>query len=67
MSHKDFTGKLLQEGDSVVFIRPKYRELLQGTVARFTDCYVVVEYIRDRRYSVEPDQLRQTGDQLIKV
>lgn len=65
MGHKDFMGQELAIGDTVVFIVPNYRELVKGTVVRFTDCFAVITYIRPR-YTT-PSSIKQTGEQLVKV
>ena len=41
---KDFLGAELAVGDTVAFPRPKYRELVRGTVKKITKCFVFIEY-----------------------
>jgi len=68
MTHTDFFGNTLREGDTVVLIRPRYRELVRGKVLYFTPCYVFVEYElhygqQGRKNTAE---VKQTGKQLVK-
>ena len=63
--HFDFMKQELFEGDTVIFILPNYRELVQGTITKFTKCYVCIDY-KHPRYSIYTP-IKQTGEQLVKV
>lgn len=62
---KDFLGNELSIGDTVVMIRPQYRELFKTKIIRFTKCYVILDSSDiDGHYG---DTIKQTPDQMIKV
>jgi hypothetical protein len=61
---KDFLGRDLVEGDSVVIITPSYRSFTLARVTGFTATKVKVEYASTGEYKY---QLRQLGSQLCKV
>lgn len=44
MSHRDFVGIELAEGDFVAAVRPSYRDLVLGRIVSFTPKRVRVEY-----------------------
>lgn len=63
--HKDFMGKELDVGDTVVFIVPHDRELIKGTVVQFIDRHAEITYIRPQ--SNTPSSIKLTGEHLVKV
>jgi len=65
VEHFDFMSHKLAVGDTVVFILPNYRELVKGTVTRFTECFVFIDYKHPRYTSMTT--IKQTGEQLVKV
>ena len=60
---KDFLGKELQIGDSVVVVVPNYRELVLAQIVAFTPKKVRVVY--DDRYGKQ--DLIQDPHQLVKI
>lgn len=65
---KDFFGSELNVGDTVAFIAPGYRMLTKGTITRFTEKTVIIEYINNWNYgnSGIACEIKQTPGQLIK-
>ena len=59
---KDFLGNELNVGDTVVMIRPNYRELMKAKIIRFTNCFVVLSCPH-----VWKGEIKQTSDQMIKI
>jgi len=62
---KDFLGAELHIDDTVVMIRPHYRELVKATIVKFTDKFVFVKY--KLHFGESYETVKQTPDQLIKV
>ena len=60
---KDFLGNTLAVGDTVVLIRPQYRELVKAKIIRFTAKFVFLEYTL--RNDIQ--EIKQTPDQLVKI
>jgi hypothetical protein len=58
---KDFIGNTLSEGDTVVMMNPRYRELCLAKISRFTACFV---FVRIHGWS---NDMKQTSDQLVKI
>ncbi len=69
MNHKDFLGKELLMGDTVILIAPKYRHLVQAKVIEFTPKNVRVEFVNTWNYGPGGDiqEILQGGSQLVKV
>lgn len=63
---KDLLGRKLEVGDSVIFIRPSYRELVLGRVDSFTAQKVRVLTGLDN-WNSKPHTLLQSPTQLAKV
>lgn len=62
---KDFLDNELNIGDEVVFIRPKYRELITGKIIRFTPKFCIIE--KKSEYTSPSDAIKQTPCQLVKI
>ena len=62
---KDFLGEDLSIGDTVVMIRPGYRELVKAKIERFTKHYVFLKYIP--HFSNIEDEIKQTPNQMIRI
>lgn len=41
---KDFNGNILEVGDTVAFLEPRYRHMVEGRVHSFTKKMIRVEY-----------------------
>ena len=61
---KDFLGKELEVGDTVVFVQLGYRNLLKGTVKRLTPKTAIIEHPMTNVCSKETKQFHE---QLVKV
>ena len=65
---KDFLGKDLAVGDTVVFIAPRYRILCKGEIFAFTPLKARVKYLNTWNYrDGYPCELLQEPKQLVKV
>ena len=66
---KDFIGRELDMGDSVIIISPKYRQLVLARIIAFTPKQVRVAYRNTWNYGKEGMymELLQWPDQLTKV
>lgn len=64
---KDFLGRTLAVGDSVVFMRPNYRELVLGRIESFTPKNVRVLTGKGTNWQGKIDTLLQSSTQLVKV
>lgn len=66
---KDFLGRELELGDSVIIIAPSYRHLVLARVIGFTPKNVRVAYMNDWNFGAPGfyKELLQIGSQLTKV
>jgi hypothetical protein len=66
---KDFLGKNIELGASVVIAAPGYRILVKGTVVGFTPKKVYIEYINNWNYgaSGRPVKVLQETRQIVCV
>ena len=66
---KDFLGRELEIGDSVIVIAPGYRNFVLARVIHFTPMQVRVSFMNTWNYSGEGyyTELLQSGCQLTKV
>ena len=63
---KDFLKRPLELGDSVILIRPRYREFVLARITKFTAQKVEVTWI-DKNYSTGYEKMLQDPHQLCKV
>ena len=65
---RDFFNTELTVGDTVAFMAPGYRNLVKGTIIRFTPKMVIIEYLNNWNFSNPgyPCEIKQTPDQIIK-
>lgn len=64
---KDFLGNELQVNDIVVMVLPGYRELVKAKIVRFTEHFVFLTYSLNKANPAPKAEVKQTGDQLVKV
>lgn len=64
MKAKDFLGRDLSIGDSVVFCQLKYRNMMKGIIKRITAKMVIIEHTKTNSYSTES---KQYHNQVIKI
>jgi hypothetical protein len=66
--HKDFLGRMLEVGDTVVLAVPHYKQLTKGTVTRFTKCFVFVHFPNPWPGApVGGREIKQDSTQLVKI
>jgi peroxiredoxin len=61
---KDYLGKPLSVGDTVVFMQLKYRGLMKGTIKKLTAKTAIIEHPMTNTCSTESKQFH---DQMIKI
>ena len=59
----DYLRREIFISDRVVLVQPGYRNFVDGTVVRFTECFVMVEYTTGLNYTTI---IKQKPEQLIK-
>jgi len=66
---KDFLGKTVEVGDTVIFSLPRYRyTLVKGVVVKITKCYFSIEYLEpDTGSSKEYCTIKQEPRQVVKA
>lgn len=66
---KDFLGKDLQVGDSVVLVIPGYRGYVVGVIEKFTKCYAFVSFPKPWSGACVGggDPIKQNPSQLIRL
>jgi hypothetical protein len=67
MKQKDFLGKELEVGDSVIFIEPGYRNFQKGVIFKFTEKMIFINWKNPRCHISKEDTLKQCGYQVVKI